>query len=160
LGCEEDSFSDTDGGEELIRKSSKKTAREYALLLVSTRTYTEKALIQKIGSKKVYSDEDILDAVNYVKSFGYVNDKRLAENMIPKLAQRFYGRNKICRYLASKGIDGDVIDSLDFSEIDFVYYCKMLLDRYAGKPEEKVMRALLNAGYTYDEIRAAKRIKD
>ena len=80
--------------------------------------------------------------------------------MIPKLAQRFYGRNKICRYLASKGIDGDVIDSLDFSEIDFVYYCKMLLDRHAGKPEEKVMRALLNAGYTYDEIRAAKRIKE
>ena len=153
-------FSDTDNGEELIKKSAKKSAREYALLLVSTHTYTEKALFQKIKSKRVYTDGDITDAVEYVKGFGYVNDKRLAENAVPKLAEKCFGRSKICRYLASKGIDGDIIDGLDFSEIDFVYYCKRLLDRYTGKPDEKVMRALLNAGYTYDEISAAKRMKD
>ena len=156
----DDGFSDTDNGEELIKKSAKKSAREYALLLVSTHTYTEKALFQKIKSKRVYTDGDITDAVEYVKGFGYVNDKRLAENAVPKLAEKCFGRSKICRYLASKGIDGDIIDGLDFSEIDFVYYCKRLLDRYTGKPDEKVMRALLNAGYTYDEISAAKRMKD
>ena len=156
----DETFSDADDTEELIKKNAKKSAREYALLLVSTHTYTENALIRKIQSKRIYSDEDITDAVEYVKGFGYVNDKRLAENAVPKLAEKCFGRNKICRYLASKGIDGDIIDALDFSEIDFVYYCKRLMDRYAGKPDEKVMRALLNAGYTYDEINAAKRMKD
>ena len=160
MGCDEDTFSDTDDGEELIKKSAKKSAREYALLLVSTHTYTEKALFQKIGSKKTYTYDEITDAVEYVKKFGYINDKRLSENMLPKLAERCFGRSKICRYLASKGISEDVIDSLDFSEIDFVYYCKRLMDKQVGKPHEKIMRTLLNAGYTYDEIRAAKRIKD
>ncbi len=151
---------DADDGEELIKKGAKKSAREYALLLVSTHTYTENALFRKIKSKRIYSDEDIKEAVEYVKGFGYVNDRRLAENAVPKLAEKCFGRSKICRYLSSKGIDEDIIDSLDFSEIDFVYHCKRLLDRYAGKPDEKVMRALLNAGYTYDEISAAKRLKD
>ena len=56
----DDYSSDT---EELVKNSTKKTAKEYALLLVSTHTYTEKSLIQKIRSKKIYSDEDIEDAV-------------------------------------------------------------------------------------------------
>ena len=155
-----DTFSGTDDGEDLIKKSAKKSAREYALLLVSTHTYTEKALFQKIVSKKTYTHEEITDAVEYVKKFGYVNDKRLAENMIPKLAERCFGRSKICRYFASKGISDDVIDELDFSEIDFVYYCKRLLDRQTGKPHEKIMRTLLNAGYTYDEIAEAKGLSD
>lgn len=140
-----------------VKKSAKRSAREYAMLLVSSHTYTEKGLWQKIGSKGVYSEEDISDAVEYVKGFGYVNDRRLAENAVQRLAEKCCGRSKICRYLASKGISEDIIDCLDFSEIDFVYYCKRLLDRYAGKPDDKIMRALLNAGYTYGEIAEAKR---
>ncbi len=159
-GLTDGDFTDTDDGGDLIKKGAKKSAREYALTLVSTHTYTENALFRKIKSKRIYSDGDISDAVEYVKGFGYVNDRRLAENAVPKLSERCFGRSKICRYLASKGISEDIIDSIDFSEIDFVYYCKRLLDRYAGKPDEKVMRALLNAGYTYDEIAAAKKISD
>ncbi len=160
-GCFTDGdFSETEVCEELIKKGAKKSAREYALLLVSAHTYTENALFRKIKSKRIYSDEDISDAVEHVKGFGYVNDKRLAENSVPRLAERCYGKSKICRYLSSKGISEEVIESLDFSEIDFVYYCKRLLDKYAGRPDEKVMRALLNAGYTYGEIAAAKKIRD
>ena len=158
LDCEE--FFEEDDGEDLIKKSAKKSAREYALLLVSTHTYTEKALFQKMRSKRAYSDEDIIDAVSYIKGYGYINDKRLVENTVPKLAERCFGRSKICRYLASKGISEDIIEGIDFSEIDFVYYCKKLLDRYIGRPDEKIMRALLNAGYTYDEIAEAKKITD
>lgn len=157
LEASDEDISDTDRSVELIKKSAKKSAKEYAMLLVSTHTYTEKALVDKIRSKKIYSDEDISEAVEYVKGFGYVNDKRLAENSLQKLAERGYGKMKICRYLQSKGISEDVIDSLDFSEIDFVYYCKKLMEKQAGKPYEKVMRSLLNAGYSYDEIAEATR---
>lgn len=143
-----------------VKKSAKRSAREYAMLLVSSHTYTEKGLWQKIGSKGVYSEEDISDAVEYVKGFGYVNDRRLAENAVQRLAEKCCGRSKIFRYLSSKGISEEIIDGLDLSEIDFVYYCKRLLDRYAGKPDDKIMRALLNAGYTYGEIAAAKRLSD
>lgn len=146
----------THTAEALIKKSAKKSAREYAMLLVSSHTYTEKGLQLKIKSKGVYSEEDITDALGYVKSFGYVNDRRLAEDTVPKLAERCFGRSRICRYLASKGISEDIIEGLDFSEVDFVYYCKKLMDKYSGKPNEKVMRALLNAGYTYGEIAEAK----
>ena len=48
--------------------------------------------------------EEIDEAIEYVKGFGYVNDKRLAENAIYKLSERLWGKRKICYYLSGKGI--------------------------------------------------------
>ncbi len=145
---------EVDGCASIVSKQQK-TAREYAMYLVSVTSCTEHKLIEKLRKKGVYSSAEIADALEYVKGFGYVNDLRLAQATLPRLAERLWGRTRICYYFKSKGISSDVLDALDFSEIDFVYYCRRLAEKNAGKPFPKLMRTLLNAGYTSDEISEA-----
>lgn len=142
---------------EAAEKKAKKTAKTDAMSLVSTTSYTEQGLRRKLESRERYGKEEIDEAIEYVKGFGYVNDKRLAENAIYKLSERLWGKRKICYYLSGKGISDEVIEALDFSEIDFVTNCERLMSKYAGKPIEKAMRAAYNAGFSPDEINEAKR---
>ncbi len=142
------------------RNSKTRTAKEYALYLVSVNTYTERKLRDKLRSKKyagehVYNDPQIDEAVEYLKSFGYINDARLAQNSLLGLAERMWGKVKIRFYLIKNGIDEDIVDSLDYSDIDFSYYCRKLLAKHEDKPREKQYRVLANAGYSSDEIREA-----
>lgn len=140
---------------DLIKKSRKKSATEYAMLLVASRSYTEKGLREKLASKEKYTEDEIEDALAYVKKFGYINDLRLAENSVPKLAARLWGKTKICHYLRSKGVSSDDVAALDFSDIDFYENCKLLALKNRVKPREKLLRLLYNAGFTSDEINYA-----
>ncbi len=159
--CEDTETEENDEcNEEKTRSKPKKTARTDAMTLVSASSYTEQGLRRKLESRERYTKDEIDEAVEYVKGFGYINDKRLAENALYTLSERLWGRKKICYYLSGKGISEDVIDSLDFSEIDFVANCERLMSKYAGKPVEKAMRAAYNAGFSPDEINAAKRNLD
>ena len=106
------------------------------------------------------NEDDVSSALEYVKGFGYVNDAGLAQGMVDKLAARCWGRFKICYYLRGKGIDEDVVDSLDFSEVDFPFYCAKLMGKYPASKREAMLRALKNAGYTSDDIRAARSYKN
>ncbi len=147
-GCDEDAF-------ELIKKSRQKSASEYAMLLVASHSYTEKGLREKLASKEKYTDDEIDDALAYVKKFGYINDLRQAENSVPKLALRLWGKKKICYYLKNKGISSEIISQLDFSDIDFFENCKLLALKNRQKSREKLLRLLLNAGFSSDEINYA-----
>ena len=159
VDTEDDDENDDCGSDDealgLIKKSRKKSAAEYAMLLVAGHAYTEKGLREKLESKEKYTEDEIEDAVAYVKRFGYVNDRRLAENSVPKLAMRLWGKKKICYYLRSKGISSDIVSALDFSDIDFYENCKSLALKNRSKPREKLIRLLLNAGFSSDEVNYA-----
>lgn len=143
--------------EEEIRKVNKQSARACAMKIVSVSAVTEKRLYGKL-IQKGYAEEEASEALEYVKGFGYVNDKRMAQDMLPKLAERHWGKFKICRYLAGKGIEEDVISELDFSEIDFAEYCARLMGKYPPERREAMLRAVKNAGYSMSDYREAKRI--
>jgi len=152
---DEDTYDDCGRDEdacELIKKSRQKSASEYAMLLVANHSYTEKGLREKLVSKDKYTDDEIDDALAYVKKFGYINDLRLAENSVPKLALRLWGKKKICYYLKSKGISSEIVAALDFSDIDFFENCKLLALKNRQKPREKLLRLLLNSGFSSDEV--------
>ncbi len=153
---------ETDRGEAALKTPKKpdKTAKTDAMSLVSTSSYTEQALRRKLESRERYEKAEIEEAIEYVKGYGYVNDRRSAENAVYKLSKRLWGKRKICYYLSQKGISEEITETLDFSEIDFSENCESLMRRYAGKPIEKAMRAAYNAGFTHEEIsRARKRIE-
>ena len=141
--------------EEIYGKKRRDTARAYAMKIVAMGAVTERKLRDKMKLRE-YSEEDIEEAITYVKSFGYINDGRLAQDMVEKLAARLWGRFKICYYLRGKGISDDVIDDLDFSEIDFPYYCAKLMKKYTPERREAMLRAVKNAGYTSDDVRKAR----
>lgn len=142
----------TDGLDSGIKESHTKTARETAMRAVAASACTEKKLRDKLYQKKIYTQDEIEDALEYVKSFGYINDKRLAENSLAGIASRLWGKQKICRYFISKGISEEIVQEMDFSEIDFLENCKRLAEKNKDKPREKLIRTLLNAGFTYDEV--------
>ena len=149
-----------DGAEtfsEIYGKKRRETARAYAMKIVAMGAVSERKLRDKLALKE-YTESETDDALEYVKSFGYVNDARVAQDMLEKLAARRWGRFKICHYLKGKGISSEVIEDLDFSEIDFPYYCAELMKKYGPERRDAMLRAVKNAGYTSDDIRAARRL--
>ena len=56
-----------------------------------------------------YPDEIIDDAINYLKSFNYIDDARYAEDYI-NAKKSTYSRKDIESRLRNKGIDGEIID--------------------------------------------------
>ena len=143
--------------EQIYSKKRKDTARAYAMKTVANLTVTERKLREKLKLRE-YSEEEIDEAIDYVKKFGYINDSRLAQGMLDKLAARQWGRFKICYYLKGKGIPEDIIEELDFSEIDFPYHCAALMRKYPPERRDAMLRAVKNAGYTSEDLRLARRI--
>ena len=141
--------------EQIYAGKRKATAKAYAMKVVAAGSVTERKLTEKLRERE-YSETEIEEAVSYVKSFGYINDARLAQDMLDKLAARLWGRFKICYYLKGKGISDEVIEDLDFSDIDFPYYCARLMKKYSPERREAMLRAVKNAGYTSDDVRKAR----
>lgn len=143
--------------ENIYSQKRRDTAKAYAMKIVAMGSVTEKKLRDKLIARE-YSEEETEEAMEYVKSFGYINDARLAQDMLDKLAARLWGRFKICYYLKGKGISDEDIENLDFSEIDFPYHCARLMKKYTPERREAMLRAVKNAGYTSEDIRRAREI--
>lgn len=141
----------------ILRKNKKKSAVAYAMTVVSRSTVNELALKSKLQARG-YSEDETEEALSYVKKFGYVDDARLAQNMLDGLAARCWGKFKICRYLTARGFSSEIVESLDFSDIDFPAYCAKLMGRYPPERREAMLRAVKNAGYTSSDIRLAKEL--
>ena len=140
-----------DGSEGLLDESRERAAIAAAMRIVSLGSVPERGLRDKL-QRKGFSGSDTDAALEYVKRFGYVDDQKLAQITAEKLAARHYGRYKICRYLASKGISSEIIENIDFSEIDFPRYCAELMSRYTPDRRDAMLRALRNAGYCPDDF--------
>lgn len=85
-----------------------KRAKLRAMNLLKSRDYTEKALRRKLKDG-LYTDEIIEKAVSYVKSYGYIDDCRYAQNYIrSNIKQR--SRKEIHMKLLEKGISPETID--------------------------------------------------
>ena len=159
-GCDDSDFFEDDGGvSSLIKAKKRKTASQYAMALVSVKSYTEHAIREKLKSR-AYSPNEIDEAVAYVKKFGYINDLRLAQNAAERLAQKPCGKRKIFSYLRQKGIQGQVIDEIDLSEIDFKENARAYAEKLAlkGKTKEQIIRSLVSLGFSASEISFAANI--
>ncbi len=80
-----------------------KRARRKAMQLLERMDRTEKGLREKLRQGG-FSPEAVENAVDYVKSFGYIDDARYARNYISgRLGTR--GRQRILQELYQRGID-------------------------------------------------------
>lgn len=98
-------------------------ARKKALSLLAHMDRTEEGLCKKL-SQAGFSPEEIQDAVEYAKSFGYVNDLRYAGNYIAS-RMGMKSRQKIMQELFQKGIDRKTAEEAWELEAEF------------GEPDEK-----------------------
>ena len=84
-----------------------KRAKKRAMNLLQKRQYTEKQLRDKL-KQGLYQEEVIDDAVEYVKSFHYIDDLRFASDYILYYSE-YRSRGRIENDLIKKGIDKEVI---------------------------------------------------
>ncbi len=91
-----------------------KNAKKNAMNLLKARDYTEARLRLKLRDRG-FSEEIIDGAVEYVKSFGYIDDLRYARNFV-RTSSGTRSRRETERKLMERGVSSDVINEAFESE--------------------------------------------
>lgn len=148
-------------------KKTDKPAEVKALEILSYKMRSERELREKLVGYE-YPPEDVEKAVEYVKSYGYINDSRYAEQYVASRGKQ-KGRSLLRMELIRKGIDPEdaekALDSMEESEEDTAYE---LILKKAGDPhfpDEKeyarIYRFLAGRGFKSSDIsRALRRYKN
>lgn len=106
-------------------------AKRRAMNLLQSRDYTESGLREKLRGGD-YPENCIEEAIAYVKSYGYVDDRRYAGDFIAYNLDR-KSRTRIEQDLMRKGIGKDTIRAV-FEELE---------EQGTGQDEEAMIRGLL-----------------
>ena len=89
--------------------SSSCSAKKKAMDLLLYKNRTEKELYDKL-TERGFNDDEAKEAIEYVKSFGYLNDENYAEYYVSSRGSK-KGRASIKRELRDKGVDEELIES-------------------------------------------------
>ena len=156
-------------GEELSEETQQKIysdvllkrAKLRALHLLSDMDRTENALREKLRLG-LYPQEIIDAAVEYVRSFGYLNDARYAENFV-RSRQGMKSRREIRAQLLQKGVPSEMIEDAfeacgeEGGEADAI---RRLLEKKRFDPvcadEREIQRLygyLARKGFSYETVR-------
>ncbi len=112
-----------------------KSASVKAMELLLYKPRTEKELRDRLA-EKAYPEEEIEEALRYVKSYGYLNDEAYAEQYV-SIHSAAKGKNALRMELRKKGIDAEQIEAavsgIEEEEEEVIY---RLLLKKAGDPHE------------------------
>ncbi len=96
----------------LKRKSRTKKAKDYLLLLLSSRPYTKKELTEKLNSRfSLTADETDLLLRPFIEE-GIIDDRRYASDYAEAKMEQGHGRKYIISELKKKGISEEILSSL------------------------------------------------
>lgn len=156
--------------ESLVGELLNKRAAVRAMALLKNRDYVRKELEDKLRDG-YYPDSCIEYAIQYVSGFGYINDKRYAENYVNFKASS-KSRRQIETRLRQKGIEADIIRNVcdeyyeDNSDSELeqarAFVSRKHLDKEHPdyKEIQKVKAALYRKGFGIDVINKALDIVD
>lgn len=154
---------------EIMQVLLPKRAKLRAMHLLQKKDYTEYQLREKLKSTS-YPEKLIDEALDYVKSYHYVDDERYARGYVADCLGR-RSKKRIEQDLLSKGIDKEVIASVTLEllrevdgEVAERELAKTLLRKRHFDPEsatfeerQKQMAYLMRKGFTPEVIREAMR---
>ena len=145
-----------------VTPEEQKSARRKAMLLLEHMDRTEKGLSDRLRQAG-FSAEAAEDAMDYVRSYGYLNDQRYAVNYI-SFRMGTKSRQKILQELARKGIDREVAlaaweEAAEIEEPDELAVLRTAVNKKCQPDtvlDEKGMRRLqgflLRRGFSYGDI--------
>ena len=139
--------------DEITRVILPKRAKLRAMNLLKSRQYSEKQLRDKLRDGE-YPPYIIDEAVDYVSSYNYINDRRLAEEYI-RIHISDKSKNRIKQDLIRKGISGEDIKAAFDLCADEGFGCneeeqiKKLLDKRGYSAEAKTDPKEWNKQYAY-----------
>ena len=135
-----------------------------AAVELKTVTYLARAeqcragLTKKLIEKK-YDKKYVGMALDYLEKRGYLSDERFARAWLhDRKINHYEGRTKLSGELAARGIGREVATAaLDefFTENDEAQICQKAYEKFTrqGKEGEKLMAAMIRAGFTYKMIK-------
>ena len=123
--------------------TGREAARRKCLALLEYKDRSEQKLREKL-KEKGFPEEEADDAVEYARSFGYVNDRRFAENFIRTHCERM-SRREMERKLLEQGISSGTIGEA--------------LSGYEGEEESALERFLMKKAKTWDIADPSERQK-
>ena len=142
-----------------------------AMNLLQKKDYTEKQLRDKL-SEGLYPRDIIDDAIDYVKSYHYLDDERYARDYIA-YHMSVRSKNRIIQDLTGKGINKDmlmpIIEELyveEDSNVELDQIKKLLAKKHYDpeqteyKEKQKIMAFLLRKGFQMSDIRRAMELYD
>lgn len=143
-----------------------KRATKRAMNLLQKKDYTEKKLRDKLA-EGMYSDECIDAAIEYVKSYRYLDDERFARDYIV-YHMEMRSKNRIVQDLMGKGISKELTERLMMEiyeeeageDVEQEQIKKLLVKKHYDKDMEykdkqKIIAFLLRRGYSMDSVRRA-----
>ncbi|MCR5178947.1 MAG: recombination regulator RecX [Lachnospiraceae bacterium] len=141
-------------------------AKKRAMNLLKERDYTEAKLREKL-IEGGYPEEVTVVALEYVKSYGYVDDERYAESYV-RYRMESEPRRKLEIKLIEKGVDRDIVSSViercyeetgDDEEDPETAQIRKLMSKKNFDPKtadyedkQKFMAMAVRRGYSYDAI--------
>lgn len=138
-----------------------KQAKLKALSLLTDMDRTEEQLRQKL-KQKLYSDDVIEQTIEYVKSFGYIDDEKYAKRFVENRKNR-KSKQEIWVQLSQKGVKREFIaDALDacYTSDDAVEAIRHLAEKKHYSPEnsddkekKRIYDYLLRKGFYHEDIR-------
>ena len=160
-GIKEDKELEEDVYHKIVDEVLTKRAKLRAMHLLEAFDRTESGLRGKLKDNG-YPEAAIERAIDYVKSFGYINDERYARNFI-EYRKETKSRREIYALLLKKGIDKDIMD-VAFEEAYDGYEDGAAIRRLIEKKHVDVTSAsreelsklyayLGRKGFSYEDIR-------
>lgn len=154
--------------QQILKEVLLKRAKLRAMHLLNSMGRTENQLRDKL-KQSLYPEEVIEAAMNYVKSFGYVNDAEYARSFIDSRKDR-KSKRELYMQLGQKGIAKDTLDQI-FEEYYDVEDSREAIEAIVRKrrydPEkatnvetQKIMGYLMRKGFAYDDIRKVLHVSE
>ncbi len=138
--------------------------RDYALYLIEFKDRTEKELRDRF-KEKGYDENDIEDEIEFLKNYGYINDKRYAEHFTHDAINiKKWGKMRIRTELLRKGVDRETIDNTiedAFFEVEDDLVLTHMQTRFKNsdfrniKERTRIFNFFMRRGFSPDEIKGA-----
>jgi len=131
-------------------------ALNYAFLLLKYRMRSKNELVSRL-KKKRFKLDIIEKVIDNLEKNNYINDKEFSRLYLDSLLKKGYGKKRIEFNFNRLGIDKNLISEF----LDDIYYKKNLEELIKKKisfykdRKDKLLRFLLQRGYTYQEIEEA-----
>lgn len=153
---------------EIKQKVILKRAKLRALHLLNDMDRTEGQLREKLRAGQ-YTEDIIDEAMNYVKSFGYVNDLNYAKRFVDSRKDK-KSRKEIYAQLCNKGLSKTLIEEAMedcYDKDDGMNAITELLRKKKYDPEtatekdkQKVIAFLMRKGFSYHDIRQVVQVSE
>ncbi len=144
---------DEDAMQPIRRAADRRATLATALHILESGDTTRARLSEKLRMRG-HEEDSITYVLAEVERRGYIDETRLAARQVVLCAKKCWGRRRILAYLASRGVDADVVSAAiaaaeEAGEVDFAAARHAFIEtrRARGMSDDAIRRALWNAGF-------------